>query len=162
MCACVSAHVFVSLSSWSMYLQCAMWRKELVQSKNSCAYQYCVLWVCVFDVLRCENVRLSERQGDCSFNREAIIVDINVTDVQDLSNTALSEEIKPRQYSTQLLNHHHWPVLEFCCKYKIANLAYHHFDSTFPSYLLVSLWHTKHHSPSNPQARSVWKSLNAM
>ena len=38
-----------------------------------------------------------------------------------------------------VLNELHWLPVKFRCEYKIATLAYRHFDGTLPSYLLASL-----------------------
>ena len=44
-----------------------------------------------------------------------------------------------RDHVTPLLNELHWLPVKFRCEYKIATLAFRHFDGTLPSYLSVSL-----------------------
>ena len=41
--------------------------------------------------------------------------------------------------STPLLKELHWLPVKFCCQYKIATLAYRHFEGSFPPYLSSSL-----------------------
>ena len=44
-----------------------------------------------------------------------------------------------RIHVTSLLNKLHWLPVKFRCLYKIATLAYSHYDGTLPSYLSASL-----------------------
>ena len=54
-------------------------------------------------------------------------------------SSAHSEKKQKRDHITPLLNELHWLPVKFRCEYKIATLAYHHFDRTLPSYLSASL-----------------------
>ena len=46
---------------------------------------------------------------------------------------------RKRDHITPLLNELHWLPVKFRCEYKIATLAYRHFDGTLPSYLSASV-----------------------
>ena len=46
---------------------------------------------------------------------------------------------RKRDHITPLLNELHWLPVKFRCEYKIATLAYRHFDDTILSYLSASL-----------------------
>ena len=48
-------------------------------------------------------------------------------------------DLSKKRDHTPLLNELHRLPVKFHCKYKIATLAYHHFDGTLPSYLSASL-----------------------
>ena len=46
---------------------------------------------------------------------------------------------KKREHTTPLLKELHWLPIKYHLQYKLAVLAYHHFDGTLPSYLSVRL-----------------------
>uniref|UniRef100_UPI0025D76A15 hypothetical protein n=1 Tax=Thiolapillus sp. TaxID=2017437 RepID=UPI0025D76A15 len=49
------------------------------------------------------------------------------------------KKTRKRDHITPLLSELHWLPVKFRCEYKIATLAYRHFDGTLPSYLSASL-----------------------
>ena len=65
--------------------------------------------------------------------------------LQRVQNSAVRLVLKKRKKNesatiiTPLLNELHWLPVKFCCEYKIATLAYRHFDGTLPSYLSASV-----------------------
>ena len=61
--------------------------------------------------------------------------------LQRVQNSAarLVQKKRKRDHVTPLLNEFHWLPVKFRCEYKIATLAYCHFDGTLPSYLSASL-----------------------
>ena len=61
--------------------------------------------------------------------------------LQRVQNSAARLVLKKRKrdHITPLLNELHWLPVKFRCEYKIATLAYRHFDGTLPSYLSASL-----------------------
>ena len=59
--------------------------------------------------------------------------------VQNRAARLVLTKKRKRDHITSLLNELHWLPVKFCCEYKIATLAYRHFDGTLPSYLSASL-----------------------
>ena len=55
-----------------------------------------------------------------------------------------SEETKARPYIARLLNEFHRLLMKLCCEYKIASLAYCHFNGTLHFYVSGSLY--THHT----------------
>ena len=61
--------------------------------------------------------------------------------LQRVQNNAARLVLKKRRrdHVTPLLKELHWLPVKFCCQYKIATLAYHHFEGSLPPYLSSSL-----------------------
>ena len=63
---------------------------------------------------------------------------------------------------TPLLNELHWLPVKFRCEYKIATLAYCHFNGTLPFTFQLSSARIRLHALSNHRTKISWKSLNAI
>ena len=59
--------------------------------------------------------------------------------LQQLQNNAAWLVMKTRRRDHPLLKELHWLPIKFHCQYKIATLAYHHFEGSLPPHLFSSL-----------------------
>ena len=63
----------------------------------------------------------------------------SVTAGAEKRGTARVKKKKERDHVTPLLKELHWLPVKFRCEYKIATLAYRHFEGSLPPYLSSSL-----------------------